>query len=116
MNEPFEPVGEQEEYIATLEAENARLRATCLTRMERLGKFVAACDRLADENGRLRRACRAKKAFELAIVCLMRRIPRKDTYRVLAGKLIDRYGHHSSQARRDALKRTLHRHEPDTET
>jgi hypothetical protein len=36
MNEPFEPVGEQEEYIATIEAENARLRATCLRNMDRI--------------------------------------------------------------------------------
>jgi hypothetical protein len=77
----------------------------------RASRLLAARNRLAADNARLRRAVRAKKAFELAIVCLMRRLKSHDPYRLLAGKLVDRYGYNSSPTRRQTMIKDNQDHE-----
>ena len=101
---PFEPA-----TIEELKAENTRYLTTCVRNRAYIDKLQTEATilgmqnvKLHAENKQLRRTCRAKKAFELAIVCLMRRLPRDDACSILAAKLIDRYGYAASSKRRRA--------------
>lgn len=97
-------------YIEGLEMERAHLHKRLMERVTEKTKLRIEITTLELANAeltstvaRLRRSLRAKRAFELAIVCLMRRLPRDDSCRILAAKLIDRYGYHSSKRRKREL-------------